>query len=119
MRSFTVLSLAVAAFAVGCSGSSHSPVSPLAAFVRFDSLTTVSTDGQSWQAFAVSNVGQSTAFHVKVYWHFTGQDPTRTSLTQPSDLAKGQTGLAATVPLGNPAWTFPSAPDSIRWAESP
>src|SRR5258708_6675950 len=119
MRSVVSLSLAVMALATGCSGGSHSPVVPLTALVRFDSLSTVSEGGQAWQAFAVSNIGNAAAFRVRVFWHVTGQDTARASLPQPPDLAKGQAGLAATMPMGNPAWTYPSAPDSIRWSETP
>jgi hypothetical protein len=120
MRSLVCLSLAVVAVANGCSDGPRSPTAPLTPLVRFDSLTTVSVNGQAWQAFAVSNLGNATAFRVKVYWHFTtSQDTARASLTQPPDLAKGQDGLAATTMMSNINWYFPTAPDSIRWSVTP
>src|SRR5258708_18062021 len=111
MRSVVSLSLAVLALATGCSGGSHSPVVPLTALVRFDSLSTVSEGGQAWQAFAVSNIGNAAAFRVRVFWHVTGQDTARASRPQPPDLAKGQAGPAATRAPGTSPRAEPSRPD--------
>jgi hypothetical protein len=119
VRVFMIPTLALVGFSAGCSGDSHAPTSPHPAFVRFDSLTIVSVDGQVWQAFAASNVGQSTAYRVRAYWHIPGEDLARESLLQPPNLTGGQSGLAPTMPMDNPAWTHPSAPDSIQWSEAP
>jgi hypothetical protein len=100
--------------AAGCCGDAQGPTSPVVTDVRFDSLTTVFSDGRYWQAFAVTNVGQATAFQVRAYWHATGQG-SESTLAQPPDLRAGERGVVPTMPQGNPAWTYPFAPDSIRW----
>ncbi len=119
MRPLMLLSLAGTIIVIGCAGCSHSPTAPRAAHVQFDSLTVVSEGGLTWWAFALSNRGNATAFNVRAYWHFTGQDSARSSQSQPSNLLPGQSGWAATAMTSNVAWMNPSAPDSIRWADQP
>jgi len=87
--------------------------------VQFDSVDVVNLGGSDWWRLAVSNVGRGTAYHVEVFWHFTGEDSARVSITQPPDLVNGREGIAPTLRLGNVAWLAPSVPDSIRWSDSP
>jgi len=117
-RKAVAIVIVLAALAAGCS-SSHSPTSPQPASVEFDSLAIVNVSGTRWLACFVSNIGQSTAYQVRVYWHFTGNASAQESLVQPPDLTKGQAGFALTTPADNPAWTWPTAADSIRWSETP
>jgi hypothetical protein len=119
VRGPLILSLACAVLAVGCTAKEHFATAPQQAVVQFDSLTSVYMGGRYWEAIAVTNVGQSEAYQVKAYWHFTGDDSAQVSLVQPPDLAKGQTGVAATEAFGAPAWTYPSTCDSVRWSDSP
>ena len=110
--------IAAAALGAGCS-SSQGPTIPRPANVQFDSLTIVNSGGANWLACSVTNVGQATAYEVKVYWHSNGDGVPRVSLTEPASLQAGQSGVALTMRTDNVAWTWPSTADSIRWSESP
>jgi hypothetical protein len=114
LRVMITAALATAGF-TGCSSDLRNPTSPGLAVVTFDSLTVVSISGVKWAGFALHNSGAATARSVVAYWHFTGQDSVRSSPSNPPDLAPGQSGFAVTALLGNPAWTYPTRPDSLHW----
>jgi hypothetical protein len=90
-------------------------MSPGVAVVTFDSLTVVSVSKVKWVAFALHNSGTATARSVVAYWHFTGQESVERSPSKPPDLAAGESGVALTAMVGNPAWTYPTEPDSLQW----
>ena len=109
--------LVLALLAAACS-TSDSPTAPRAAYVRFDSVTTVFTGGRYWKAFVLTNSGGTMAFRVRVYWHFYGGDSGLLALTRPSDLLAGEAGYVPTVSTGY-VGPHPAAPDSIRWSDAP
>jgi hypothetical protein len=109
--------LLLSALSIGC--TEDMPVRPQPAFVRFDSLALVPMGGQNWVTHFVSNTGGSTAYRVTAYWHSASDDSVRASSTEPIDVTAGQGAHAFTMPADNPAWTWPTAPDSIRWSDIP
>ena len=110
--------IVLAAFGSGCSGTEN-PMSPRPASVQFDSLAIVNSGGTNWLACFVTNVGPSTAYEVKVYWHFGNDGVARVSTTEPRNLDAAQSGLALTMSTDNVGWMLASGADSIRWSDSP
>lgn len=106
--------VALATLGAGCS-SSDSPTSPQPAHVQFDRMEIVSAGGTNWVACIVSNVGQSTAYDVRVFWHAVGSDSAQESSVQPRNLLGGRSGFAVTMPADNVRWTWPTHADSIHW----
>jgi hypothetical protein len=116
MRALLIPLLMLSAWlpASGCAKTT----SPGTANVVFDSTTVDTIAFVQFQAFAVHNAGTATAYHVRVYWSFAG-DSARIAVTEPPDLAKGQSAHARGAASGNIAWTYPTKPDSIRWSAAP
>jgi len=109
--------VALAFLGAGCSGS-H-PTSPQPANVQFDSVGVVNAGGTNWVALYVRNVGQSTAYDVRVFWHTTGSDSAQESSVQPRNLFGGRSGVALTIRTDNISWTWPTHADSIHWSGTP
>jgi hypothetical protein len=117
MRTLLIVALLLGAW-LPASGCSKNTTSPGVANVVFDSTTVDTVAFIQFQAFAVHNAGSATAYHVRVYWSFAG-DSARLAVTEPPDLAKGQSAHALGAASGNIAWTYPTQPDSIRWSAAP